>query len=311
MSTQTPAATNDKNTKTIASPAETGPMPPKKDEGLTQSPTPKVSKPTSPMSAVNEPKVLKTDAVSQRAAPQTEAVSPTKDVVTKPVTSQKGTAPPKKDEEPVSPTQPISKDTSSSAGKPEPVSPRANAVSSSTQPQRVFPKLEIVHVTPKGAPKPASSSTKVTSASNVGPGDKVPLPGTVRKSPSNLSSSMSMPSMSSLPKGEMSSRYGLFIVGDALGKPKLAEPSKKQQEEQQPQAATREPSVASASVNNKELSKSPLVKSETRESLSSGASSASKASPAIPNIELLRLQTASDKHADTKPSGSELSLIHI
>ena len=62
-----------------------------------------------------------------------------------------------------------------------------------------------------------------------------------------------MPSMSSLPKGEMSSRYGLFIVGDALGKPKLAVPSKKQQEEQQPQAATREPSVASASVNNNEL----------------------------------------------------------
>ncbi|EDP43140.1 hypothetical protein MGL_2736 [Malassezia globosa CBS 7966] len=306
MSAQTPAATNDKNTpKTIASPAETGPMPPKKDEGLTQSPTPQVSKPTSPMSAVNEPKVLKTDAVSQRAAPQTEAVSPTKDVVSKPVTSQMGAVPPKKDEEPVSPTQPIPKDTSSSAGKPEPVSSKANAVSSPAQPQRVFPKLEIVHVTPKGAPKPASSSTKVTSASNVGPGDKVPLPGTVRKSPSNLSSSMSMPSMSSLPKGEMSSRYGLFIVGDALGKPKLAEPSKKQQEEQQPQAATREPSVASASVNNKELSKSPLVKPETRESLSSGASSASKASPAIPNIELLRLQTASDKHADSKPSGSE------
>ena len=306
MSAQTPAATNDKNTpKTIASPAETGPMPPKKDEGLTQSPTPQVSKPTSPMSAVNEPKVLKTDAVSQRAAPQTEAVSPTKDVVSKPVTSQMGAVPPKKDEEPVSPTQPIPKDTSSSAGKPEPVSSKANAVSSPAQPQRVFPKLEIVHVTPKGAPKPASSSTKVTSASNVGPDDKMPLPGTVRKSPSNLSSSMSMPSMSSLPKGEMSSRYGLFIVGDALGKPKLAEPSKKQQEEQQPQAATREPSVASASVNNKELSKSPLVKPETRESLSSGASSASKASPAIPNIELLRLQTASDKHADSKPSGSE------
>ena len=307
MSAQTPAATNDKNTtKTIASPAETGPMPPKKDEGLTQSPTPQVSKPTSPMSAVNEPKVLKTDAVSQRAAPQTEAVSPTKDVATKPVTlSQMGAVPPKKDKEPVSPTQPIPKDTSSSAGKPEPVSSKANAVSSPAQPQRVFPKLEIVHVTPKGAPKPASSSTKVTSASNVGPDDKMPLPGTVRKSPSNLSSSMSMPSMSSLPKGEMSSRYGLFIVGDALGKPKLAEPSKKQQEEQQPQAATREPSVASASVNNNELSKSSLVKPETRESLSSGASSASKASPAIPNIELLRLQKTSDKHADTKPSGSE------
>lgn len=307
MSAQTPAATNDKNTpKTIASPAETGPMPPKKDEGHTQSPTPQVSKPTSPMSAVNEPKVLKTDAVSQRAAPQTEAVSPTKDVATKPVTlSQMGAVPPKKDKEPVSPTQPIPKDTSSSAGKPEPVSSKANAVSSPAQPQRVFPKLEIVHVTPKGAPKPASSSTKVTSASNVGPDDKMPLPGTVRKSPSNLSSSMSMPSMSSLPKGEMSSRYGLFIVGDALGKPKLAEPSKKQQEEQQPQAATREPSVASASVNNNELSKSPLVKPETRESLSSGASSASKASPAIPNIELLRLQKTSDKHADTKPSGSE------
>ena len=307
MSAQTPAATNDKNTtKTIASPAETGPMPPKKDEGHTQSPTPQVSKPTSPMSAVNEPKVLKTDAVSQRAAPQTEAVSPTKDVATKPVTlSQMGAVPPKKDKEPVSPTQPIPKDTSSSAGKPEPVSSKANAVSSPAQPQRVFPKLEIVHVTPKGAPKPASSSTKVTSASNVGPDDKMPLPGTVRKSPSNLSSSMSMPSMSSLPKGEMSSRYGLFIVGDALGKPKLAEPSKKQQEEQQPQAATREPTVASASVNNNELSKSPLVKPETRESLSSGASSASKASPAIPNIELLRLQKTSDKHADTKPSGSE------
>ena len=307
MSAQTPAATNDKNTpKTIASPAETGPMPPKKDEGHTQSPTPQVSKPTSPMSAVNEPKVLKTDAVSQRAAPQTEAVSPTKDVATKPVTlSQTGAVPPKKDKEPVSPTQPIPKDTSSSAGKPEPVSSKANAVSSPAQPQRVFPKLEIVHVTPKGAPKPASSSTKVTSASNVGPDDKMPLPGTVRKSPSNLSSSMSMPSMSSLPKGEMSSRYGLFIVGDALGKPKLAVPSKKQQEEQQPQAATREPSVASASVNNNELSKSPLVKPETRESLSSGASSASKASPAIPNIELLRLQKTSDKHADTKPSGSE------
>ena len=307
MSAQTPAATNDKNTtKTIASPAETGPMPPKKDEGHTQSPTPQVSKPTSPMSAVNEPKVLKTDAVSQRAAPQTEAVSPTKDVATKPVTlSQMGAVPPKKDKEPVSPTQPIPKDTSSSAGKPEPVSSKANAVSSPAQPQRVFPKLEIVHVTPKGAPKPASSSTKVTSASNVGPDDKMPLPGTVRKSPSNLSSSMSMPSMSSLPKGEMSSRYGLFIVGDALGKPKLAEPSKKQQEEQQPQAATREPSVASASVNNNELSKSSLVKPETRESLSSGASSASKASPAIPNIELLRLQKTSDKHADTKPSGSE------
>ena len=307
MSAQTPAATNDKNTpKTIASPAETGPMPPKKDEGHTQSPTPQVSKPTSPMSAVNEPKVLKTDAVSQRAAPQTEAVSPTKDVATKPVTlSQMGAVPPKKDKEPVSPTQPIPKDTSSSAGKPEPVSSKANAVSSPAQPQRVFPKLEIVHVTPKGAPKPASSSTKVTSASNVGPDDKMPLPGTVRKSPSNLSSSMSMPSMSSLPKGEMSSRYGLFIVGDALGKPKLAVPSKKQQEEQQPQAATREPSVASASVNNNELSKSPLVKPETRESLSSGASSASKASPAIPNIELLRLQKTSDKHADTKPSGSE------
>ena len=306
-SAQTPTATNDKNTpKTIASSAGTGPMPPKKDEGLTQSPTPQFSKPTSPMSAVNEPKVLKTDAVPQRAAPQTEAVSPTKDVVTKPVTlSQMGAVRPKKDEEPVSPTQPIPKDTSSSAGKPEPVSSKANAVSSPAQPQRVFPKLEIVHVTPKGAPKPASSSTKVTSASNVGPGDKVPLPGTVRKSSSNLSSSMSMPSTSSLPKGEMSSRYGLFIVGDALGKPKLAEPSKKQQEEQQPQASSREPSVASASINDKELSKSPIVKPETRESLSSGASSASKASPAIPNIELLRLQTASDKHANTKPSDSE------
>ena len=162
--------------------------------------------------------------------------------------------------------------------------------------QRVFPQLEIVHVHPKGGSKPAP---KMTVSSSKPSKDE---PNLTAKSFNAEKAHITTPSFSSLPKGELSSRYGLFIVGDAEGKPELAKPAKSQSD------FSNEPSAPSAPVIDEELSKKTPIKPVAREATAPlNLHSGSKLAPAIQNIGYLKTKDSARTTEETSISSNSQS----
>ena len=170
------------------------------------------------------------------------------------------------------------------------------AANASAPVQRVFPQLEIVHVHPKGGSKPAP---KMTVSSSKPSKDE---PNLTAKSFNAEKAPITTPSFSSLPKGELSSRYGLFIVGDAEGKPELAKPAKSQSD------FSNEPSAPSAPVIDEELSKKTPIKPVAREATAPlNLHSGSKLAPAIQNIGYLKTKDSARTTEETSISSNSQS----
>ena len=154
--------------------------------------------------------------------------------------------------------------------------------------QRVFPQLEIVHVHPKGGSRPAPKTTVPPSKPSK---DE---PSVTAKSFNAEKAPTTTPSFSSLPKGELSSRYGLFIVGDAEGKPELAKPAKSHGD------LSNEPSAPSAPVLDEELSKKTPIKPVAREANAPlNLHSGSRLAPAIQNIGYLNTKDSASATEET------------
>ena len=170
------------------------------------------------------------------------------------------------------------------------------AANASAPVQRVFPQLEIVHVHPKGGSKPAP---KMTVSSSKPSKDE---PNLTAKSFNAEKAPTTTPSFSSLPKGELSSRYGLFIVGDAEGKPELAKPAKSHGD------LSNEPSAPSAPVLDEELSKKTPIKPVAREANAPlNLHSGSKLAPAIQNIGYLKTKDSAPATEETSISNNQQS----
>ena len=162
--------------------------------------------------------------------------------------------------------------------------------------QRVFPQLEIVHVHPKGGSRPAPKTTVPPSKPSK---DE---PSVTAKSFNAEKAPTTTPSFSSLPKGELSSRYGLFIVGDAEGKPELAKPAKFHGD------LSNEPSAPSAPVLDEELSKKTPIKPVAREANAPlNLHSGSKLAPAIQNIGYLKTKDSAPATEETSISNNQQS----
>ena len=187
----------------------------------------------------------------------------------------------------------------SSKQKDAPISAKnepTKAANASAPVQRVFPQLEIVHVHPKGGSKPAP---KMTVSSSKPSKDE---PNLTAKSFNAEKAPTTTPSFSSLPKGELSSRYGLFIVGDAEGKPELAKPAKSHGD------LSNEPSAPSAPVLDEELSKKTPIKPVAREANAPlNLHSGSKLAPAIQNIGYLKTKDSAPATEETSISNNQQS----
>ena len=170
------------------------------------------------------------------------------------------------------------------------------AANASAPVQRVFPQLEIVHVHPKGGSRPAPKTTVPPSKPSK---DE---PSVTAKSFNAEKAPTTTPSFSSLPKGELSSRYGLFIVGDAEGKPELAKPAKSHGD------LSNEPSAPSAPVLDEELSKKTPIKPVAREANAPlNLHSGSKLAPAIQNIGYLKTKDSAPATEETSISNNQQS----
>ena len=170
------------------------------------------------------------------------------------------------------------------------------AANASAPVQRVFPQLEIVHVHPKGGSRPAPKTTVPPSKPSK---DE---PSVTAKSFNAEKAPTTTPSFSSLPKGELSSRYGLFIVGDAEGKPELAKPAKFHGD------LSNEPSAPSAPVLDEELSKKTPIKPVAREANAPlNLHSGSKLAPAIQNIGYLKTKDSAPATEETSISNNQQS----
>ncbi|AXA50047.1 uncharacterized protein MRET_1777 [Malassezia restricta] len=187
----------------------------------------------------------------------------------------------------------------SSKQKDAPISAKnepTKAANASAPVQRVFPQLEIVHVHPKGGSRPAPKTTVLPSKPSK---DE---PSVTAKSFNAEKAPTSTPSFSSLPKGELSSRYGLFIVGDAEGKPELAKPAKSHGD------LSNEPSAPSAPVLDEELSKKTPIKPVAREANAPlNLHSGSKLAPAIQNIGYLKTKDSAPATEKTSISNNQQS----
>ena len=187
----------------------------------------------------------------------------------------------------------------SSKQKDAPISAKnepTKAANASAPVQRVFPQLEIVHVHPKGGSRPAPKTTVLPSKPSK---DE---PSVTAKSFNAEKAPTTTPSFSSLPKGELSSRYGLFIVGDAEGKPELAKPAKSHGD------LSNEPSAPSAPVLDEELSKKTPIKPVAREANAPlNLHSGSKLAPAIQNIGYLKTKDSAPATEKTSISNNQQS----
>ena len=187
----------------------------------------------------------------------------------------------------------------SSKQKDAPISAKnepTKAANASAPVQRVFPQLEIVHVHPKGGSRPAPKTTVLPSKPSK---DE---PSVTAKSFNAEKAPTTTPSFSSLPKGELSSRYGLFIVGDAEGKPELAKPAKSHGD------LSNEPSAPSAPVLDEELSKKTPIKPVAREANAPlNLHSGSKLAPAIQNIGYLKTKDSAPATEETSISNNQQS----
>ena len=187
----------------------------------------------------------------------------------------------------------------SSKQKDAPISAKnepTKATNASAPVQRVFPQLEIVHVHPKGGSRPAPKTTVLPSKPSK---DE---PSVTAKSFNAEKAPTTTPSFSSLPKGELSSRYGLFIVGDAEGKPELAKPAKSHGD------LSNEPSAPSAPVLDEELSKKTPIKPVAREANAPlNLHSGSKLAPAIQNIDYLKTKDSAPATEKTSISNNQQS----
>ena len=187
----------------------------------------------------------------------------------------------------------------SSKQKDVPISAKnepTKAANASAPVQRVFPQLEIVHVHPKGGSRPAPKTTVPPSKPSK---DE---PSVTAKSLNAEKAPITTPSFSSLPKGELSSRYGLFIVGDAEGKPELAKPAKSHGD------LSNEPSAPSAPVLDEELSKKTPIKPVAREANAPlNLHSGSKLAPAIQNIGYLKTKDSAPATEETSISNNQQS----
>ena len=187
----------------------------------------------------------------------------------------------------------------SSKQKDAPISAKnepTKAANASAPVQRVFPQLEIVHVHPKGGSRPAPKTTVLPSKPSK---DE---PSVTAKSFNAEKAPTTTPSFSSLPKGELSSRYGLFIVGDAEGKPELAKPAKFHGD------LSNEPSAPSAPVLDEELSKKTPIKPVAREANAPlNLHSGSKLAPAIQNIGYLKTKDSAPATEKTSISNNQQS----
>ena len=187
----------------------------------------------------------------------------------------------------------------SSKQKDVPISAKnepTKAANASAPVQRVFPQLEIVHVHPKGGSRPAPKTTVPPSKPSK---DE---PSVTAKSFNAEKAPTTTPSFSSLPKGELSSRYGLFIVGDAEGKPELAKPAKSHGD------LSNEPSAPSAPVLDEELSKKTPIKPVAREANAPlNLHSGSKLAPAIQNIGYLKTKDSAPATEETSISNNQQS----
>ena len=187
----------------------------------------------------------------------------------------------------------------SSKQKDAPISAKnepTKAANASAPVQRVFPQLEIVHVHPKGGSRPAPKTTVPPSKPSK---DE---PSVTAKSFNAEKAPTTTPSFSSLPKGELSSRYGLFIVGDAEGKPELAKPAKSHSD------LSNEPSAPSAPVLDEELSKKTPIKPVAREANAPlNLHSGSKLAPAIQNIGYLKTKDSAPATEETSISNNQQS----
>ena len=187
----------------------------------------------------------------------------------------------------------------SSKQKDAPISAKnepTKAANASAPVQRVFPQLEIVHVHPKGGSRPAPKTTVPPSKPSK---DE---PSVTAKSFNAEKAPTTTPSFSSLPKGELSSRYGLFIVGDAEGKPELAKPAKSHGD------LCNEPSAPSAPVLDEELSKKTPIKPVAREANAPlNLHSGSKLAPAIQNIGYLKTKDSAPATEETSISNNQQS----
>ena len=187
----------------------------------------------------------------------------------------------------------------SSKQKDAPISAKnepTKAANASAPVQRVFPQLEIVHVHPKGGSRPAPKTTVPPSKPSK---DE---PSVTAKSFNAEKAPTTTPSFSSLPKGELSSRYGLFIVGDAEGKPELAKPAKSHGD------LSNEPSAPSAPVLDEELSKKTPIKPVAREANAPlNLHSGSKLAPAIQNIDYLKTKDSAPATEETSISNNQQS----
>ena len=187
----------------------------------------------------------------------------------------------------------------SSKQKDAPISAKnepTKAANASAPVQRVFPQLEIVHVHPKGGSRPAPKTTVPPSKPSK---DE---PSVTAKSFNAEKAPTTTPSFSSLPKGELSSRYGLFIVGDAEGKPELAKPAKSHGD------LSNEPSAPSAPVLDEELSKKTPIKPVAREANAPlNLHSGSKLAPAIQNIGYLKTKDSAPATEKTSISNNQQS----
>ena len=187
----------------------------------------------------------------------------------------------------------------SSKQKDAPISAKnepTKAANASAPVQRVFPQLEIVHVHPKGGSRPAPKTTVPPSKPSK---DE---PSVTAKSFNAEKAPTATPSFSSLPKGELSSRYGLFIVGDAEGKPELAKPAKFHGD------LSNEPSAPSAPVLDEELSKKTPIKPVAREANAPlNLHSGSKLAPAIQNIGYLKTKDSAPATEETSISNNQQS----
>ena len=187
----------------------------------------------------------------------------------------------------------------SSKQKDAPISAKnepTKAANASAPVQRVFPQLEIVHVHPKGGSRPAPKTTVPPSKPSK---DE---PSVTAKSLNAEKAPITTPSFSSLPKGELSSRYGLFIVGDAEGKPELAKPAKSHGD------LSNEPSAPSAPVLDEELSKKTPIKPVAREANAPlNLHSGSKLAPAIQNIGYLKTKDSAPVTEETSISNNQQS----
>lgn len=187
----------------------------------------------------------------------------------------------------------------SSKQKDAPISAKnepTKAANASAPVQRVFPQLEIVHVHPKGGSRPAPKTTVPPSKPSK---DE---PSVTAKSLNAEKAPITTPSFSSLPKGELSSRYGLFIVGDAEGKPELAKPAKFHGD------LSNEPSAPSAPVLDEELSKKTPIKPVAREANAPlNLHSGSKLAPAIQNIGYLKTKDSAPATEETSISNNQQS----